>query len=408
MRHSHFFIIILLVFSAQNALAEPQTLKFEDFWQQVKQAHPALKEKDALSAPISSTPALEIPAPEISISQMNENTPFSSTGKMQRTVELSQTIPFPTKFSKATEIKKTNILKSNNETKILEKEIRVEAFEAYLNYAKNTELKKILGDKITYYQSHSSKARAIQVTNQAYQVHLYDIGIELSSLKSEMKLIDIELAENEATLNRLRNNSDDGKFFPDLETARPASQIIAPDSSIQSHPQLALNQTEIESMKREKEMAGLDWAPDFNLKLKSIKSFDPHYTDGKELMVGITLPFLFPWQRSGKSESLGYKIRAEEYKGEQIKNVLTQDLKNLSNKVKEQWELLTIYRDQTLPLVQKKLDRAHKLTTLDMESLEAHKNAIDQFFGLRSKILEEEMNYRMSIFKYEELLSKEK
>lgn len=381
-----------------------QGLNFEEFWQQVKATNPSIKEKYAVIKSIEKNPALEIPAPEVSVSQMNENVPFSSTGKMLRTFELSQNIPFITKFSKASEIKKTNIQKSNGENLLFQKDLKLESYQAFLTYAKNQELKKILAEKLNFYQDHLARAKSLQVTNQAYQVHLLDIGIEISSIKSELKLKDIEIAESKSLLNRLRNH-DIIESLSEVELPALSSPSVDNQEGLQKHPALALNQLEIENMTKEKEMAKLDWAPDLNLKLRDIKSFDPHFTDGKEIMIGITLPFIFPGQRNDKTESLAYKIKSQEYKGEQIKGQLNQNYSTLKNKLKEQWILLSIYKEQNLPLVQKKMSLAHKLTTTDMESLDAHRNAIDQLFNLKSRIIEEEMNYRLSGFMLSELLN---
>lgn len=402
MYNTAFFILLFIGF---NSVSHAESaLNFEEFWQQVKASNPSIKEKDALIKSIEKNPSLEIPAPEVSVSQMNENVPFFSSGKMQRTFEISQSIPFITKFSKASEVKQANIQKSNEENFLFQKELKLESYQVFLTYAKNQELKKILAEKLTFYKNHLARAKSLQVTNQAYQVHLLDMGIEISSIKSELKIKDIDIAEIKSLLNRLRNH-DINESLSEVELPLLSSPSTDNQEGLLKHPAFALNQLEIENMTKEKEMAKLDWAPDFNLKLRDIKSFDSHFTDGKEIMIGITLPFIFPWQRNAKTESLSYKIKSQEYKGEQIKTELNQNYSTLENKLKEQWILLSIYKEQNLPLVQKKINLTHKLTMTDMESLDARRNAIDQLFNLKSKIIEEEMSYRLSGFMLSELLN---
>lgn len=397
-----FFILLFIGFTSVSH-AEP-SLNFEELWQEVKVANPSIKEKDAFIKSIEKNPSLEIPAPGVSISQMNKDVPFSSAGKMQRTYEFSQSIPFITKFSKANEIKKTNIQKSNEENFLFQKELKLESYQAFLSYAKNQELKKILNEKLTFYENHLARSKSLQITNQAYQVRLLDIGIEISSLKSELKLKDIEIVEIKSLLNRLRNH-DINDPFSEAEMPLLSSPSTYDQKGLLEHPALALNQSEIENMTKEKEMTKLDWAPDFNLKLRVIKNFDSQLKDGKEIMIGMTLPFIFPWQRNAKTESLSYKIRSQEYRGEQIKTQLNQNYATLNNKLKEQWILLSIYKEQNLPLVQRKIHLANKLTITDIEGLNERRNAIDQLFNLKSKIIEEEMNYRLSDFMLSELLN---
>jgi hypothetical protein len=397
-------LILTILLGQVPSLSAEVSLNFNEYWKEVKESNPTIKEQKAISRSIEKNPSLEIPAPEVSISQMNEELPFSSKAKMQRTLELSQNIPFLSKFSKANEIKNANIQKSNEKELLLEKTLKEEAYRAFLMYAKNQEIKKTLSEKMSFYQAHQVRSKALQVTSQAYQNHLLDIELEISSLKSEIKLIEIEIAGNKSLVNQIRNH-DINDPLADLELPHLASPNIYGQKSLQDHPLQKMNRYEIASMNGDLEMAKLDWVPDFNLKLRSIKSFDPHFTDGKEIMIGITLPFIFPWQRKDKVESISYKLKSQEFRGVQIKNQLNQEYSTLNNKIKEQWTLLSIYKDKTFPLVERKMKLAHNLTTLDMESLDAHKSAIDKFFNLKLKIIEEEINYRLSHFKLQELIN---
>jgi hypothetical protein len=397
------FLFLTILFGLVPPISAEVSLNFNKYWKEVKESNPTIKEQKAIIRSIEKNPSLEIPAPEVSISQMNEELPFSSKAKMQRTLELSQSIPFPSKFSRANDIKNSNINKSNEEEALLEKTLKEEAYRAFLTYAKNQEIKKVLNEKIRFYQDHLARSKALQVINQAYQTHLLDIELEITSLKSEIKLIEIEMVENISLLNQIRNHEIDDPLVA-LELPPLASPKNHRQDGLQDHPMQKINRYEIASMNGDWEMAKLDWVPDLNLKLRSVKSFDPKVAAGKEIMIGFTLPFVFPWQRNDKIESLSYKIKSREFKGQQIHNQLKQEYLTLNNKINELWALLAIYKDKSLPLIEKKMKLEHKLTTLDMESLDAHKAAIDQYSNLKLKIIEEEIKYRITDFKLQELV----
>lgn len=137
---TYFLISFLALIISLKAFA--QNLTFEEYWIQVKNNNPLLKESESKIKVIENSPSILIPAPEISVSQMNEKVPFSSSGKMQRTFEISQSIPYFSKFSKASELRDSNFQKSISERSLLEKKLKQEAFEVFLSYTKNIELKK--------------------------------------------------------------------------------------------------------------------------------------------------------------------------------------------------------------------------------------------------------------------------
>jgi cobalt-zinc-cadmium efflux system outer membrane protein len=396
-------ILLTILLGLSTSLKADTVLSFVDYWKEVQESNPTIQEQIAIIKSNERLPSLEIPSPEVSISQMNAEVPFSSRAKMKRTLELSQKIPFPSKFSNAKDVKNTNIKKSYEAESLWEKTLKEEAYQAFLTYEKNQEIKNIFNEKIKFYQDHLIHSKALQVTNQTYQTYLIDIELEISTLQSEIKLIDIAISENKFLLNQIRNHDTndplDALKLPELTS--PQSYV---EEGLKDHPKQKQNQYEIANMNSKLEMAKLDWAPDFNLKLRSIKSYSRLISDGKEIMIGMTLPFVFPWQRNDKVESLSYKLKAQEFKGQEIHNQLNQEYLTLKNKIAERWALLVIYKDKTLPLIKTKLKLARKLTILDMQSLNVHKDAIDQYTNLKLKIIEEETNYRMSNFKLQELI----
>ena len=105
--------VLLLIFlvGLNTSLQAEVSLSFNDYWMQVRESNLTIKDQKSLIKYHEKNPALEIPAPELSISQMNESLPFSSKAKMIRTLELSQSIPFLSKFSNARDIKVSNIKK---------------------------------------------------------------------------------------------------------------------------------------------------------------------------------------------------------------------------------------------------------------------------------------------------------
>lgn len=404
MHRSLLLLSFLGIFYSVNSQAG---LSFDDYWARVVAQNPTIAQQKAVTRSLEKNPSLEIPAPEISVSEMNENVPFgSSMGKMQRTVELAQSIPFVTKFSKANQIKKSSVSRSNQEGLLLQKSLKEEAFRTFLMYAKNQEMKKLMTDKLSAYQAHQVRSRALLVNSQEYRVHLLDVELEISSMRTEIKLIDIELVSNRAMLVRIMGESNPSAIdVVDLPSL--SAPAISNSENLANHPMQKMNQFEIETMKGDLEMARLDWAPDIMLKLRNIKSYDSNVPGGKEIMVGISMPFIFPWQRNARNESLSFTVQSEEQKALQIKNQLLEEYNSLSSQLKEQWSLVSIYKEKSLPIMEKKLKLVHQLTTLDMESLDAHRMAIDQSTDLKLKLLEVEINYRINQFKLYELLNTE-
>jgi hypothetical protein len=62
-------LILTILLGQVPSLSAEVSLNFNEYWKEVKESNPTIKEQKAISRSIEKNPSLEIPAPEVSISQ---------------------------------------------------------------------------------------------------------------------------------------------------------------------------------------------------------------------------------------------------------------------------------------------------------------------------------------------------
>ncbi len=387
MRLLTFSINLVLIFGVRARAAE--RLTFDQFIKSVEEKNLTLKIDTARSqAATENAKGLSIPAPMVGYMRMTDQ-----SGGVANGIEVTQTIPFPTKISNG---RKAREFESQAQQEILvgnKSETLAQARVIYFNLWASQQKKLIWLDKKSVLQDHIKLSRASVRSDTLARIHLLKAESDLDFLENEILSIDQEIQEREVEVAQVMNIDADS-FHPSLEEP-PEVQI--PTQKLEGvAPQLESLRLTLESFKAQESEAKAGWFPDLNLRYKQLGSTDmmPGYS---EVMIGVSLPFVFPWETSAQSNrAASLRMQSEfEYQKESRKIVAEKSV--LAMKMASLKKQIDNINQKLLPRAEKRMRIVHTLAPRDMETLQDHRETMEAFPELKLKALELRIQYEAAV-----------
>ena len=124
-----------------------------------------------------------------------------------------------------------------------------------------------------------------------------------------------------------------------------------------------------------------------------------------ELMVGITLPFVFFWEPYSSSSSAAKSRLAGEYEFEKQKRVFESDKVILLSRLESLKKQIDNLNNKLIPRAEKRMKLVHNLAPRDMETILDHRETMEAFPDLKLKSLDLRMDYELAISSLEKYSS---
>lgn len=379
------FVISLLFTSklyAQEQLALPQFLKM------IQEQNLDLKVDQAkLEAAQARSKGLSIPPPMVSFNQMTMDSGMKANG-----FEVSQTIPFPTKLSNDYSARQ-KLAKSQEEMRLgNQNEIFAQAKLVYFNLWANQEKLSLLKSKKSVIQDHIKLSRSTARSDSFAGIHILRAESDVDFLENEIEAQEQAIHEIQLQIAALLNKESSFKFEA---TEPPLSEIPLIESAEQTH-QLKALKFELESFKSKESEAKSSWFPELSLKYKEMGSTEtnPSYN---EVMLGVTLPFVFFWGPNAESKSASAERMQSELEYEKKKRSIESEKYILTSKIETLKKQLDTLKTKLIPRAEKRMKLAHNLTPRDMETLQDHRETMEAFPELKMKALELRLEYESAI-----------
>jgi len=265
-----------------------QEITLEQFLQKVKEQNLNIK-IDIAKKDTSEEKAfgIRIPPPMINLIRGKENPGTNASG-----FEISQEIPFP---SKLTANHSARILESRAQSEMQiadQNEILARAKLSFINLWSSQEKIKILLQKMKILEDHIRLSRSAVRSDSFLKIHLLKAESDLDLLENELVSSKQQLQEKQLTLAEIIN--EDHIQFRPTAIDPPISPIpmLADQSNIS---QIESMRFSLEGIKERESETRASWLPDFNLKYKQMGASSMS-NDYREIMIGLTLPFIFFWQ----------------------------------------------------------------------------------------------------------------
>ena len=373
-----------------------KVLTLPDFIQRVQTHSPDLAiEKSLANEADARAKGVRISPPMIGLMRMND------AGGTNSGFEISQELPFPTKIHREKEVRENEAKSQYALFNYRKNAILLDARAAYLEFWQAFAKANIALEKRDWLKSHVKISRTLARGDSNAQIHLLGTESEADLLENEVLEAQAELTEK---TNALRN------FVPDLtiqeiEPQEPKLESIEVDPKSQSGL-VILKESEVKLVNSLKGLRQQAYLPDLVFRYRSYSGNEMTQRN-EEVMVGITLPFLFFWQPQSEVSEIsarGQRAQAELEKSRVDFETRVAGLLAKSESLKKQLMTLKV---KLIPRAEKRMRLVENLSARSIEGLDTHRMVMLDYLDLRTKELNARNEFEKALIEISRLIGKE-
>lgn len=377
--------LMVLLFHFETAFAQANTLNLEDFLRKVQTQSPEIKAEKSLNEEFKAkAQGVRISPPMVGLMNMKDS------GGNNQGFEVTQELPFPSKIIKEKEVRDLEAKTQNVNFFYKKNAILLEARRAYFEFWKSYETKKNLEEKQIWLKNHVKLSRSVARSDSSGQIHLLSVESEADQLENELLEAQTDLVEKTNALKIYVPDIKTENLIPDsLPKTELATFTISSKSLF-----VEAKESELKAASAVKDLKKQSYLPDLVLRYRSYNGNDMTPRN-EEVMVGVTLPFLFYWQpQSEIAEASARQQRAEVEVQKAYLSIETQ-LNSLVAKSKAMNQQIENLKNKLIPRAQKRIKLVQNLIVRNMESLDEHRMVMLDYLELRQK----EINLRLEFEK---------
>lgn len=386
MKQLHF--VSLIVFSTLTASAETK-MSLDDFLKAVRAENLSLKtetaKEDAASARAT---GIALPPPMVGAIQMKEKSGDTASG-----FEISQTIPFPSKLAGERSARKFEAEAQKEDRKAKEQEVLTEARLLYFSLWAAQERLSLLREKKSVIERHIRLSQAAARSDSFLKIHVLKAESDLDSLDNEILSEDQGVRQKQAEMAEFIN-ANPASFLPAV--VEPALSPLPSPAALEKPYQLESSRLSLESLRSRESEAQASWFPELNVRYKKMAGsmMIPEYS---EVMLGVSLPFLYFWEpRAASRSATADRLQGELAYSRETRRVETVKTiaRTKAEALKKQLENL---KGKLLPRAEQRMRLVHNLAPRDIETLEDHRETMESFPDLKLKALELRIQYEEAV-----------
>lgn len=338
---------------------------------------------------------LRLPPPMLGITKGKEEQGNSPNG-----LEINQEVPFPAKLkadhnARIIESKAQQEMLKANQNEILSK-----AKLSYIDLWIAQEKIGVINQKRRVLEDHIKLSRSAVRSDSFLKIHLLKAESDLDLLENELESAKQILKEKKYVLADIVNEAP--QSF-DIEAVEPPISSVPQLTDSETTPQIASMKLTLDSLKAREDEAKASWLPDFNLRYKEMgaTSMSNKY---REVMVGITLPFVYFWEPKVATTMANIEKMQAEINLNKEKRTIDIKFATLSSKVESLKKQLSNLKNKLLPRAEQRMKLVHNLAPRDMETIQDHRETMEAFPNLKMAELELRMQYEETIAELEKYI----
>lgn len=381
-------LLVLLTFGCLP-YSYSQSLTLEEYLVKAKEQNLDFKIAESKSESIEAkSTGLAISAPMIGFSQMQTQDGSSANG-----FEINQMIPFPTKLFSDHSARKY-MHHSQEESRLdINKQLLLEARLLYFSLWQSQVRLSLLQEKKDVLQEHIKISRSTARSNSFAAIHVLKAESDLDLLNNDIESAKQIIREKQFAMANFMN-SDPSSFK--VIASEPKISALPKLNSIEESYLFKAKKFNLESLKAKEHEAKASWLPDFNLRYKEMGATSTSMKY-KEIMVGVTLPFIFFWEPYVISKQASLERLIGEYQLEKEKRNFNSDKIVLLSRVESLHKQLDTLYNKLIPRAEKRMKIVHNLAPTDMETLQDHRETMEALPDLKMKALDLRMEYERSV-----------
>lgn len=391
------FLLFIIASYALNAHSENLTL--DEYLLKVKEQSLDLKIEHARSESLDAKASgLAIPPPMVAVTQMKEDGGGSARG-----FEVNQTIPFPTKLAGDHSARKYEYQAQVESELSSQKQTLLKAKLSYLLLWQAQEKMSLLEEKKDVLRDHIRISRSTARSDSFAAIHLLKAESDLDLLENEIELAKQNVRERLFD-TALLINAEPTTFK--ITAVEPKVTAIPKVKNIEESHLYKSKELTLESLKAREFEAKSSWLPDFNLRYKEMGA-TASSMKYNEVMVGITLPFVFFWEPYSTSKQASRERLIGEFSLEKEKRNFSSDKLILLSRIESLKKQIDTLNNKLIPRAEKRMKLVHNLAPRDMETLQDHRETMEAFPDLKMKAIEYRIEYEKNIAELEKYASDE-
>jgi outer membrane protein TolC len=383
-----FSVLIALLAIATPALAD-ESLTLENFLSQVREQNLDLKVETAkLNAATAKAVGYNIPPPSVGFIQMNMQGGDSASG-----FEISQDLPFPSKLAQDHSARQHEAEAQNESRKALSSETLAKARLLYFSLWAAQEKIGLLREKRAAIEQHIKLSRAGSRSDSFSQIHILKAESDVDALENEILMAE-QAVRNKQIEAAEFINADPSRFKPLAQEPPPSP--LPQNASLEAPHQLETARLTLESLRSRESEAKGSWFPDLNLRYKQMGA-TPMFPRYNEIMVGVSLPFIFFWEPHATASSASAQRLQAELEFSRGKRKIDAEKASFLVKAESLKKQIDTINGKLLPRAEKRMRLVHNLAPRDMETLQDHRETMEAFPDLKLKALEYREQYEEAI-----------
>lgn len=375
-----------LVFGGPVRAADRITL--DEFLAKAREQNLDLKIEEARTNALDANArGLAIPPPMIGYTKFTDQSGSSASG-----FEVSESMPFPSKIAYDREARKREAEAQEEAQQGKRAEILGKARLVYLNLWASQQRMGFLRERKGAIEAHLRLSRATVRSDSFLRIHQLRAESDLDLLENEILAAEQEERERAAEA-AVFLGADPAAYNPQLAT--PPLVAISRAQPGLSH-QVRAAQLGLESLKARESEAKASWLPDLTFRYKTVGQTQlmPRTS---EVMVGINLPFLFPWDPAAASSKAAALRTQSELELDDRTRKVGAEISVLATRAASLRKQLENIQERLLPRAERRMKLVHNLAPRDMETLQDHREAMEAFPDLKLKALDLRLKYEETV-----------
>lgn len=377
---------ILVTASLAYAAESARNLPFNEYLKLVESQSPDLNiEKSMKDEAEAKSNGIRLNPPMVGFMTMKEE------GSTSRGYEISQEIPFPTKIFKEKETRKFEAEMQDSSFKYRHREILLQARMTYIDFWKAFEKLKIIKEKRDWLKTHTKITRSATRSDSESQIHLLGIESELDMLENEVIEAEASFIEKKQALRTMAPGLKDENFNPVAPEMAVVELTNSKKSGLLESKEKIVQKAEAElSLKKQ------SYLPDFFIRYR-IFNESGTMPKNEEIMIGVSLPFLFFWQPNSESAEASAKLAKAQAEFQKIKVDTETRFLGLMQKQESLKKQLATLNEKLIPKAHKRMKLVDNLSTRTMTGLETHRAVMLDYLELKTKAIDVRVDFENAV-----------
>lgn len=368
-------LIALADLTSAFAWSQERTLTLSQFLEEVRTNSPDLAvEKANVDAAKARASGIRVSPPMVGLMRMEEE------GRLNNGYEVAQEMPFPTKIIQDKKVRNLELEAQKERSTYLGASVIAEARMSYVSFWGAFRRLEILKEKHDWLKHHLKLTRTTSWSDTAAKIHLLEVESEADFVENEVLALEAELVERRTALKI---------FAPELDTESivPAEPPLVSIQVENSSPKVAWKEKELRAREAMMNYEKQSYIPDLFVRFRGFNGNDME-PRSQELMVGVTLPFLFFWQpKAAVAGASAERLRAEA-ELTKAKVEFESKLSSLKKSAEAIETQIRNLKNKLIPRAERRSNLARNLSQRTMEGLDQHRGVVLGLLDLKTSAVD--------------------